>query len=56
MKGALLVCGTQSDAGKSVVMLDPKGDLVEDILRRYPLKRLARIHRPESVSGFRDRW
>lgn len=27
--------------GKSVVVLDPKGDLVEDILRRFPLKRLA---------------
>lgn len=29
------------EAGRSVVVLDPKGDLVEDVLRRYPLKRLA---------------
>lgn len=28
-------------AGRSVVVLDVKGDLVDDVLRRYPLKRLA---------------
>ena len=29
------------EAGKSVVVLDEKGDLIDDVLRRFPLKRMA---------------
>jgi hypothetical protein len=29
------------EAGKSVVVLDEKGDLIDDVLRRYPLKRMV---------------